>query len=286
MRRASSFVASSCVALSLALGTLPCFAAEAPKRLAVLPVLEGDAPGLSVGEVFRGVDRGASARPVRPMSVDAYFFQDGRELSNRALSCGGDTQCLADALAVFRADLGLVVIANAALDPPLLSLVLLESATREVVGDRHGTWTADAPFAEQLSGLLAGLLDDAGLRQLGFLEVLVEPASAVVRVGDGWPADEGAAHRYTLPPGPYPVRADASNHQRAERAVEVRPGELTRVELRLESSGSLTSSPWFWGGVVAVVAAGAAATIVALGQPPSGCLCVTSAGEGPCVVCR
>lgn len=255
-------------------------------RIAVLPVLIGDQDRLPVSAVFAGVERAAGARPLRPMSVDDYFFQDGRELSARALGCGEDTACLADTFAVFRAAYGLVVIANAELSPPLLSLVLVDTEKRTVLGEQFDA-LGDGPLEAQVDAAAGRLFDAAGLLRAGFLELLVEPGDATVKVADGRAPDLGSSHRYTLAPGRIKVRAEADGHGSAEREVDILPGEVTRIELNLERESSIFESPFFWGGVAALVAAGGVAGVLLVEQSQSGgCLCVVAGPDEECVTCR
>lgn len=255
-----------------------------PDRLAVLPVLIG-ATSLEVSIVFRGVDRASEDRPVRVMSVDDYFFQDGQELSRRALACGEDTECLARALAVFRADLGLVVIANTDVRPPLLALVLVDTERQKVLADRFATLDGTS-FDDQLEAEVGALFEQSGLTRSGRLEILVEPADASISVAAHRRPDLDAAHRYTLAPGRYPVRARAPDHDPIERMVEIRPGEVTRLELRLKPRTTLWKSPWLWGGVItAVLVAGTVTTLVLTQDGPANCLCVIGANDESCLRC-
>jgi hypothetical protein len=255
-----------------------------PARLAILPVLRGARADLTIGAAFEGLERASAFRPLRPTSIDDYFFQDGKELSARALACGGDTDCLSAELAVFRADLGLVLIGNAEVQPPLLGLVLIDSARERVLAERYETLTG-APFAEQVRAQVDALFDDAGLLRSGQLELIVEPSGARVEVAGGLEPDPNAAHRYTLAPGEHPVRISAPGHEPVERTVTVRPGEVTRVDLRLEPEGSFWSSPWVWAGLATVVVGtGATVGILAAGGDRD-CLCLEGPGERECIVC-
>lgn len=259
---------------------------RAQLRLAVLPVLLDPEERLGVSKVFEAVERAAAFRPVRPMSIDDYFFQDGKELSNRALECGEDTKCLSESLAVFRADLGLVVIANLEVSPPLLSLILIDTASAEVVSEAYESLEPTRSLVDQVQANAAAVLQSARLEQAGFLEVLAEPAGARVEVGEGLPHDLGQAHRFTLPPGRYPLRVRASDHEEQERQIEVRPGETTRVEVRLEAESSAWSSPWLWGGLATVVVAGAVTAAVVASQSPADCICIIGAGDDPDQLCQ
>lgn len=258
--------------------------AAPPPRLAVLPVL-GEV--VAVSDVFAATEQAAELRAVRVMSVNEYFSADGGELSARAARCGGDTRCLADALAAFRADLGLVVIADASVAPPLLALLLVNSGG-EVVAERYGTLEGSR-FLRQLTAETTSLFDVAGLERRGRLDVAVTPADATVRVSGQSP--ELGSQRYLLKPGTYAVQVDAEGHQSRRRRVDIAAGDLTRLDIRLQPQSSLFSSPWLWAGV-AVVAVGAATAGVALavdGSNQSGssaCLCVDGPSGVTCLSCR
>lgn len=261
-------------------------APPAPKRLAVLPVLVGDPERLTVSSAFLGTLRAAELRPVRVMSVDDYFFQDGRELSQRARACGEDTGCLADALAVFQADLGLVLIAHAEVVPPLLGLVLVDTARRAVLADRYEVLEAGS-FPDAVARAAAHVLEEAGISQYGRLEVVVDPSDAVVEVAEGTRPEPGSGHLFTLAPGRYPVRVLAPGHTEATREVEVLPGAVTRLDLRLEPAPDPLRSPWLWGSLAfAALAAGVVTALVLVeGQSPEACLCIRGRGDEACLRC-
>ena len=261
---------------------------EVRARLAVLPVLVEGRRRFSATDVYDAVERSTDLRPLDVAPIDEYFFQDGRELSARALRCGGDTQCLARAMAAFRADLGLVVLVNEEVEPPLLGLVLLETDTRTVRAERYDTLTK-APLRAQIVEASDRLFRAAGIVRRGRLQVHADPADALVIVAGDRRPDLGTEARFTLPPGTYPVRVSAPNHKSKEEQVEIRSGVLTELELKLEqNSESLWSSPVLWLGIgaAAAVVAGSVAGIVLASQSNSDCLCINSDEGMVCLSCQ
>ncbi|MEL6184987.1 MAG: hypothetical protein AAFU79_10215, partial [Myxococcota bacterium] len=210
--------------------------------MAVLPVLEG---GGRAAEVFAAADRAGVLRPVRVMSADSHLFEDGEELSAQAARCGDDPRCLADALAAFRADLGLVVITSP-VDPPLLGVLLVDTARREVISDRYEDLRAQ-DLEDQVARLAGVLLDAAGLERFAELEVVLQPPTAGLTL-DGVPAGTGS-RSLLLTPGQYRLEARANGHQKRVEHIELRGGERSHLEMALEPDRPLWASPWVWIGV-------------------------------------
>jgi hypothetical protein len=271
----------SCLAAAPASG-----AGSEPARLAVLPIVLGASAGVRTAGVLDAVADAATLRPgLRAMSVDEFFSLDGQELADRARECGEDTACLTRQLEPFRASLGLVVIVNQELDPALLGLLLLDAAAGTAVTERYQQVPASEPMVRRIATEVSALLDERGFRQVAQLEVSVKPADAQVTLEPAFPPDPSRPDLYSLPPGPYRVRARSDGHLPAEVPVTLAPGSSERVTLVLEEQRGLLASPWFWvGAAAAVVGAGVAIGVAALpgGRP---CICVVLAGEDDCGRC-
>ena len=276
-----------CLGLTcLAAGPQPARKAlDRSERLAVVPVLIGASAENEVGAVFRSIARASAFRPIQPMSVDDYFFQDGEDLSARAEACGGDTECLAVALAAFRADLGLVVVVNRDVSPALLGLVLVQTEGRLLLGERSET-LGEAPIPEQIERAARAVFDDAGLLESGRLEVRLRPAHAHLEVPEQARVDSSGTLRFILPPGRYMLRASAPEHESKEREVDIRRAEAVQVDLHLEPrSRAFWESPWFWVGVAPAAAAGAVTAAALASSGEADCLCVTTRGDDTCIGC-
>lgn len=260
---------------------------QGPERLAVLPVLLSADAVTSARAVFDDVDRASQLRPgLRVMSIDDYYFHEGQALAKRALACGSDMTCTAKQLEPFAARLGLVVVVNGELDPPLVSLVLLDSArgavaaqwAGQVGGGRSGVQT-------EIVRRTAEMLEGQGFVQHGRLKVRVRPDEATVQVDAEIGPDLGTPDTFTLAPGPHDIVATAAGHTTSRATATVLAGQETEVTLELEPSSSVWSSPWLWVGLGAVVAGAAAATaVVVSGQSPT-CLCVQTRDMMDCSGC-
>ncbi len=256
--------------------------ADEPRRLAVLPVLLGPKDTLSEAEVFAAVTDAARLRPVRVMTLDDYFFNDGQELADRALACGQDTRCIARQLTPFRSELGVVVIVNRELDPPLLGLILVDTAEGDAVGEQHQEVARPDLLMEALRTRFSALLDAAQMPRAGELFVKTEPPGAQIMVAGGIQPERGSPNLWTLPPGRYAVKAEATGYSSAGQEVLIQAGQRNTVELRLDPEKSILSSPWLWVGVGLVAAGAVAATAVAVGQKEPTCYCVVLPGENAC----
>lgn len=258
-----------------------------PQRVAVLPIIIAPNKGLTASQVFKQVTDAAELRPtLRVMSIDDYYFNDGGELADRALSCGADTACIARHLAPFDAQLGVVVIANLELDPPLLSVLLLSTAAERSIGEETSQVAVDRLVPSILTRTNA-LFDQAGHPRSGRLVIQAEPGRAVVAVeGTTVKPDPGQSNAFTLPPGDYQVVASLEGFDPGRAGATVKSGETTSVRVELEEKTSILESPWFWvvSGAV-VVAAGATAAGVALSRNDP-CFCVVTADQPDCSVCR
>lgn len=263
--------------------------AAGPERLAVLPVLLGEPAPTGVRAVFDAVEAAARLRAgLRVMSVDDYYFHEGRALARRALACGSDTRCMAGQLAPFDARLGLVVLVNGELSPPLVSVFLLDGEDGDVAAQWAGQVDGgEAAVTERLTSETARMLEDRGFLRSGRLKVRVAPDRATLMVGEDTAPDLGTSDTFTLLPGRYELRAVADGFEPGKLGVEVKAGEQTQVDLQLEPESSVLASPWLWIGVGAVaVGAAATATALALGGSSDPCICVVTKDMSDCGGCR
>lgn len=260
--------------------------AAAPVRLAVLPVLSGPGTEVTASKVFRIVDDAADLRPgVRVMSIDDYFFHEGGALANRALACGQDTACIAKQLEPFEADLGLVVVVDLEITPPLWSLILLDTKARKVVDEHYAQVEggAEVVFAKVLAKA-SEMLDRRGFHRAGRLIVKTTPAAAGVSI-EGWRPDVGTPHQYTLPPGTYAVFATAEGHESATTNAVVTSGATTEVPLALAPVTSVFDSPWLWVIGATVVVGAAVAVGVATTASSEDCVCIVTV-DASCMCAR
>ena len=260
--------------------------APAPERLAVLPVLLDADAVADVDEVFDAVRTAAHLRTgLRPMTVGEYYFHGGQELAKRSLACGPDPACIARELRPMDARLGLLVLVNGELEPPLVSLILLDAQQGEVVGEWAGRVAGGrGAVRATVVSRSSALLDAQGFLQSGRLRVRAQPAQAALMVDDAVPPDLGTADTFTLPPGPHRLVATAAGHAPRALEVQVRPAEVTDVDLALTPEASVLSSPWLWVGA-GVLAAGVAASVAVVatrGQDAPPCACVLTRDQMSC----
>jgi hypothetical protein len=250
----------------------------------VLPIVLAPKGELTTSEVYQRVAQAAELRPtLRLLSIDQWFFQEGGELANRTLACAADTACIASQLAPFDADLGIVVIANLEIDPPLLSILLLDTAKRETIGESTGE--VSSAIERAILQRTVALLDAAGHPRSGRLFVQVSPPNAAIAIGGAKP-DLGAPNRFTVPPGSYDIVASADGFEGSTTLAHVKSGETTHVSITLSEETSVFETPWFWVVTSAVVVAAAAtATGIALSSTER-CVCVLTADGRDCTVCN
>ena len=276
----ASHLVSLCLLLTSGAGA---YAKPQPSNLAVLPVINQAQRKHPVSTIFKGVGEAVRTRNIRAMSVDDYFFQDGRELSKQARSCGEDTQCLARVMSTFQADLGLVVLVDQQLKPPLLALLLLDTQNGKALAEHYGSLTKKN-IDLQIKTHAEQLFEVAGYLQTGQLSIRVQPSSASLYVKDVLKAPG----RHTFPVGVYTIRAHAPNHHDLIRDIRLKGGDILELDLKLKpEKRSLLKSPWFWIGVgVVVVAAGVATGVSAASQGSTPCLCIESSMGEDCFSCR
>jgi hypothetical protein len=250
--------------------------AAAPTRLAVLPVLSG--PGVTASMVFSTIDDAAALRTgLRVMSIDDYFFHEGGALANRALACGQDTACIGAQLEPFQADLGLVVVIDVEITPPLLSLILIDTKKREVVDEHYAQVEGDREaLFSRLRAESGAMLDRRGYARSGRLLVRTTPAKAEVKIA-GQRADIGTPNQFTLPPGTYAVEASAEGYEAASGNAVVTSGATTELPLSLAPMTSFLDSPWPWIVGATVVVGAAVAVGVAAGSTTEACVCFVTA---------
>jgi hypothetical protein len=263
-------------------------APTAVRTVAILPLLLGASEEVTTTLVFRAVERAAELRPeVRAMSLDDFFFNDGKELAERALACGEDTACIAEQLKPFRAQLGLVIIINRELSPAMLSALVLDASSGVVVADAFAQLEARPDeIAAALSREVGALFDRLGLRQSGRLELRVAPPGARLEVqdlrGERRAPDRGHLERFTLPAGEYVVTASLEGHQDASLRATIASGAATRLDLTLEATPGLMRSAWFWLGAAAVAIGAGVAIGAAVSSGADSTLCVITRGEDTC----
>ncbi len=252
-------------------------------RIAVLPIVtEGPNGTATLSSIFDDVAAAVSRRlGLRLISYEELFAVSQEGLAAGVLECGPDIGCICSKLRTFNARMGLVVILTFDLDPPVITLQLLDTDDQRLIAETSGELPArDAnKISEGIRRKAEAVLDAAGYRPAAHLVVEVEPPNARVHLTDGLDPDKGTTNVFTVAPGSYRVQAELEGFSTGETDAIVASGETRHVHLALEEERSIVSSPWLWIGVAAGVAA--IATGIALGtRHTERCLQVTLNGEG------
>ena len=261
--------------------------ANSPQPFAVLPIiLAGPHGSATLSSVLGAVDRAARWRPgLRMLSTEEMFVASSGGLDARVRDCGSDTECIVERLGAFDARLGLVVMLNFVVQPPLLSLQLLDTGARTLVADAFGELdTQGADPSSEISRRASALLEQAGFHQGGRIVVDVAPPRALIFLEPAFDPEPGLANTFIVPPGIYRVAARSDGHREAATRIAVVPGGQARVNLELEAIESVTKQWWFWAVLAAAVAGGVVAGAALLG-PTTRCVCTTLGGVG-CELCE
>ncbi|MBI4820263.1 MAG: hypothetical protein HY791_28600 [Deltaproteobacteria bacterium] len=280
MRRLSSTV----VLLLLAAGTSSA-QTRRNDRLAVIPIVIGSAQGdVNMSSVFDDVSSAASNRlGLGLISFEEIESRSG--VSDRIRDCGSDEKCIADRLRAFDARMGLVVVVNGALSPPLLSLNMIDTEElRSMASDAGQIKPEEGSVSSAIRTRAAKIFEGAGYIRGARVIVEADPPRALITLGEGVEPDKGTPNVFTVTPGTYVVKATLEGFSSAEGKVEAKSGEDARVALRLEEQTSTFESPWFWGAIGLAVVGGAAAAAIAL-RETTYCLCVTL-GDSGCEKCQ
>lgn len=260
-------------------------AAPAPVRVAALiAVVLGDDRGDAHSSMVnaRVADAFRSRLGVRLVSSEELFVAHG-QISNAVQSCGADARCTSSELRKVGADLGLIAVVNLVVEPPLISLRLVDASEERVVGvATDSSRPGPEAISEALRTQAGRLLDEAGFSLGARITFDTMPAGAHVEV-QGFEAELGAPNVFFLPPGTYLVRAMQDGFSPFETSVTLVAGESRHHALELSEDTTLFESPWFWIGLGAVVA-GATATAIVLSAPRDRCICVALPGA-PCPPC-
>ena len=272
---------------------LICLVAQAPERpspspparVALMPVLVDAGEGVTASEIFRIVSKQTQLRKtVRLMSIDEFFFNDGGRRADAVRACGSDIGCVARQLAPFSADLGLVVVVNGRLKPPLYGVLTLDTRRERLIAERYKQ-VDRRRLTRSLRATIAAHLDQAGHPRWGRLAVDVEPPRATIVLSPAYAPEVGRANAFIVPPGAYTVRAELESHITAEKTTQVTGGQTARVDLRLMPEAHWYQSPWVWVGAAIVVAAAAATVTAVTLSSETTCGCVITADRPMCPPC-
>jgi hypothetical protein len=288
LRRAARRIAALilCATMTPAKARAAGSATEPAARLAVLPILvAGDEGSASSSDLHGAVASSARLRPgLQVLTAEELFLASQEGVLERVRDCGSDEACISERLQSMGAQLGLVLLLNFQLAPPLISLRLLDAeAGRELgrsVGELAAAESSGSGLGARLASETASLLERAGFRQGGLLRVEVEPETAAISI-DGVERERGTANVFVLAAGPHTIEARLDGHDAALASAVLARGEEQRVRMRLERQTSLFASPWFWT-ILGAVVVGSAVTVAAVTYDRPESVCFSAAGQPPC----
>lgn len=176
--------------------------------------------------------------------------------------CGVDNVCVARRMAAAGIAQVVYVVVNLAVDPALVSVEVIDTASRRALAQRLAE-VEDDPVAVVAATIERALLE-AGHRLGGRLTVEVHPSDAALELTPTAPVAADAAT--VLAPGRYVLTARRDGFQSATTALAIAAKAHTRSTLTLTEDDAILSTWWFWTAVGAVAVAGAT-TAVLLAQP-------------------
>src|SRR5207237_5886032 len=116
-----------------------------------------------------------------------------------------DLGCASRALEQAHVDLGLRVIVNLALDPPILIINVIDAKAQKSLGESVADIDVKKPLAEALEKGVDDALNSAGFRVGGRLRVAATPDGCRIKVGAGARPDPRSPSEFLLPAGRYDV---------------------------------------------------------------------------------
>jgi hypothetical protein len=252
-------------------------------RLALLPIVNEGAHGkASLSSIFSDVSKAIGKRlGLTLISSEEMFAVSQEGVGESVLECGPDVRCIASRLRSFNARMGLVLVLDFGLSPPVIRVQLVDTDDQKLLADSVGELPADV--SRGVEAKVDEVLEKAGYVLAGRIVVKVDPPNAIIRLKA--PAliepDKGTPNVFTVAPGSYEVLAEAEGYEPGSVPAEVTGGSSADVSVSLSEATSIIESPWLWIGV-GVGAAAAITTGVLLGtRRVERCLCLTI-GDMPC----
>ncbi len=247
--------------------------------LAIVPiVVSGPAATSNAKSVHEAVLAATEGRiGIRVVSREEMFVADAGQFGERLTDCGNDASCLASRLRAFDARLGLLAVVNSVVDPPLISLRLLDTEARSLLAEDLAPLSpAEKNIATALRRRASKLFEETGYPMADRVAVKVGPSDATWELYGDQPLvrKDGVL---LLKPGSYRIMASSPGHLPLDKNLNVTGGSEQSVTLQLEEETNLATSPWLWAGIGVAVAAATVAIIV-VAQPGDPCLCISEPG--------
>lgn len=253
----------------------------------VLSPARADGSALREGELFDAAARAAALRPgLETIPYDELLGDAARPLPSEVRECGADLRCAAAALRRAGADLGLRVLVNQAVDPPLLVTTLFDAGGAERDPESVVELERDRAVAPAAEHALASLFERAGFSLGGGLRIAVHPGDANLSL-QGRPLDPAARIALVLAPGRYEIQAQREGYASGRAEAVVLSGQTVQIAIDLAPEAPASGgAPWLWIALAAGAVVAGGATFLALGPLSGGhgehaCVCVTTP-ESPC----
>ncbi|MEQ8278221.1 MAG: PEGA domain-containing protein [Deltaproteobacteria bacterium] len=259
--------------------------AQTPQAIAILPTVVGDSDAAPTSRALFDATRDATAwrRGLVAVPYNTLFLEGAAPVARTLRECGARPDCIRRVMREHDIDLLLNVIASYAVDPPIVTLTLIDDgeSTQNVVFQ---------PAASSVTALLpnkaAQLLDTAGFDRVGGASIAVVPAGARIALeGADLERSDAGQSTFRATPGTYALSVTLDGHEPIRREVSIAEGETTRVELLLQPIAvepAIVERHWFWVAVGAVVVGAATTAVVVATRPDAAtCLCI----GGPETVC-
>lgn len=202
------------------------------------------------------------------LNVEIPSYDRRARLDDEVRRCGEDNACVVERLASSGVDLGVYVVANFDVDPPLVTIELLDTARRRAIA-RDIVDVAGADLERAIAASVERALVKTGLEVGGAVVADVVPREAELSLDERL-LEPGVATPARA--GPHVIRGRLDGYLSSERLIEIEPRREERVALELETKPGITSQWWFWT-AIAVVVAGSAVAVAVVAQPDTMDVC-------------
>lgn len=196
------------------------------------------------------------------LEVEIPTYDQRARLDEEVRRCAEDNACVLERLAASGVDLGVYVVANFEVTPPLVTIELLDTYRRRAIA-REIVEANGAELEAAIGAAVERILVATGLEVGGAVVADVTPPEAQLSL-DERVIEPGVAAPARV--GMHVVRGRLEGFLPNEQSVEIDPREERRVALQLEPEPGITSQWWFWT-AIAVAVAGSAVAIAVVAQP-------------------
>jgi PEGA domain-containing protein len=172
---------------------------------------------------------------------------DGRSIAE----CANDVPCIADRIRARRADLGIIIVANFAIAPPIVTARIIDAMRARVIKNAL-VETDAASLAPAVRGMTMDLVEASGHACGGRIAIETEPRDALVTLtsSPSGRSPRRAQDVFTAPPGRYRVVVSRPEYLTKSAWIESKRGTNTVLAISLERELTTPlSSPWLWVGV-------------------------------------